>query len=274
MQSSGVCLISPMTSNSFQPSEQTEISCARRTLLPEGTAERAFGFGIARNGVSAVACRTFTQAHVPLKRLLPCASLFSNDQYNLSTARIMTSIIDEQFTKALNAAYKLYQEDRLLECQKAALDLLEDDVIPRYHRMKVLILLASILGDWEEANQCRVDAWALYNLVRRWHPVGNNLTADESLDQILVQLREVDSALEEGAPEEWTLAEVQESVEIVIHNAEDDIEATRQELEVFNMAEDAAANTKAKLDVVKPTESAGLTLPVAAKPRKVSVRDK
>jgi hypothetical protein len=58
----------------------------------------------------------------------------------------MTSIIDKQFTKALNAAYKLYHEDRLLECQKAALDLLEDYTMPRYHRMKVLMLLASILG--------------------------------------------------------------------------------------------------------------------------------
>jgi hypothetical protein len=171
----------------------------------------------------------------------------------------MTSIIDEQFTKALNAAYTLYHDDRLQECQKAALDLLEDDVMPRYHRMKVLLLLASILGDWKEANQCRVDAWALYNLVRRWHPVGNNLTADESLEEILVQLREVDCALEEDAPEEWTLAEVQESVEIVIPNAEDDIEATREQLEDFNMVEDDTANAKAKLDVVKPTESAGLT---------------
>jgi hypothetical protein len=165
----------------------------------------------------------------------------------------MTSIIDRQFTKALNAAYKLYHEDRLLECQKAALDLLEDYAMPRYHRMKVLMLLASILGDWEEANQCRIDAWALYRLVRRWHPVGNSLITNEALDQILVQLREVDSALEEDAPEEWTLAEVQESVEIVIPNAEDDIEATREELEVFNMAEENTANAEAKLDVVRPT---------------------
>lgn len=124
----------------------------------------------------------------------------------------MTSIIDKQFTKALNAAYNLYHDDRLLE----------DDVMPRYHRMKVLILLASILGDWEEANQCRVDAWALYNLVRRWHPVGKDLIADKALDEILVQIREVDSALEEDAP--------QESAEIVVHNAEDDIEATRRSL--------------------------------------------
>jgi hypothetical protein len=171
----------------------------------------------------------------------------------------MTSIIHEQFTKALNAAFKLYHEDRLIECQEAALDLLEDYAMPRYHRIKVLMLLASILGDWEEADQCRIDAWALYRLVRRWHTVGNDLIADEALDEILVQLREVDSALEEDAPEEWRLAEVQESVEIVIPNAEDDIEATREGLEVFNMVEDDTANAKAKLDVLKPTKSAGLT---------------
>lgn len=171
----------------------------------------------------------------------------------------MTSIIDEQFTKALNAACKLYQDDRLQECQKAALDLLEDDAMGRYHRMKVLILLAATLGDWEEANQCRDDAWALYNLVRRWHPVGNDLDVDKALDEILVELRDVDSALEEDAPEERTVAEVRESLEIVVHNAEDDIEATRKELEVLNMAEDDTANAKAELDVVKPTESAALT---------------
>jgi hypothetical protein len=199
---------------------------------------------------------------------------FINHQYNYQTVRIMTSVIDKQFTKALNAAYKLYHEDRLLECQKAALDLLEDYAMPRYHRIKVLMLLATILGDWEEANQCRIDAWALYRLVRRWHTVGNDLIADEALDQILVHLGEVDSALEEDAPEEWTLAEVQESVEIVIHNVEDDIEATREEFEDFNMDEDDTANSEVKLDAVKPTEPAGLTLPVVAKPRKVSVRNK
>ncbi|KAF9693917.1 hypothetical protein EKO04_008348 [Ascochyta lentis] len=86
------------------------------------------------------------------------------------------------------------------------------------------------------------------------------MTADESLDDILVQLREFDGTLEEDAPEEWTLAEVQESVEIVVHNAEDDIEATMEELEVFNMAEDSTANAKDELDVAKPTESAALTL--------------
>jgi hypothetical protein len=48
-------------------------------------------------------------------------------------------------------------------------------------------------------------------------------------------------------------------VEIVIPNTENDIEATREELEVFNMVEDDTANAKAKLDMVKPTESAGLT---------------
>lgn len=195
----------------------------------------------------------------------------------------MTSTIDEQFTNALNAAFNLYHEERLVECQKAASDLLANSAIPRYHRMKVLILLASILGDWEEANECRVDAWALYNIVRRWHPVGNDSTADESLDEILVQLREVDSALEEDedAPK-WTLGEEQESVEIVDPNAEDDIEATRQELEVLNMAEDDIEVTEeelevsnmAGLDVVKPTRAAALTLPVTAKPREVSVRDK
>ncbi|KAH6639541.1 hypothetical protein C7974DRAFT_134116 [Boeremia exigua] len=170
----------------------------------------------------------------------------------------MRSTIDDQFCDALDAAYKLYNEDRLLECQRAAIDILEDAAIPRYHRMKVLILLASILGDWEEANQCREDAWALYNLVRRWRPAGNDLEVDKALDEILVQLEDLDNALEEDAPEEWSLAEVQESVEDVIHNAEDDIETTREQLEVLNMAEDETADAETE---VKPTKPAALTFP-------------
>jgi hypothetical protein len=59
----------------------------------------------------------------------------------------MTSTIDEYFTKALNAAYKLYYKDRLLDCREVALDLLRDDALLRVHRKKVLMLLASILDD-------------------------------------------------------------------------------------------------------------------------------
>lgn len=141
----------------------------------------------------------------------------------------MTSTIDKQFTKALNAAYKLYHEDRLLGSK------------PRYQRIKVPMLFAAILGDWEEANKCRVDAWALSNLVRRWHPVGNKLIVDEALDEMLVRFREVDSALEEDAPEERTLAEGQGSVKIVVHDAEDDIKATRDELKGQNGKDDFEA---------------------------------
>lgn len=39
------------------------------------------------------------------------------------------------------------------------------------------------------------------------------------------------------------------------------------------MAEDDTANAEAELDVVKPMQSAALTLLIAAKLRKVSVRD-
>jgi hypothetical protein len=45
------------------------------------------------------------------------------------------------------------------------LDLLADDAIPRYHRIRKLILLDLILGDWNKANECRIYAWALYELV-------------------------------------------------------------------------------------------------------------
>lgn len=62
------------------------------------------------------------------------------------TRPTMTGLIDKQFTEALNKAYELYEGDHLEECQQAAINLLEDDAILRYHHIKTLILLATILG--------------------------------------------------------------------------------------------------------------------------------
>lgn len=59
----------------------------------------------------------------------------------------MTSLIDKQFTEALNKAYELYKGDYLEECQQAAINLLEDDAILRYHHIKTLILLKKSLDN-------------------------------------------------------------------------------------------------------------------------------
>jgi hypothetical protein len=88
-----------------------------------------------------------------------------------------------------------------VECQEQALDLLADDAIPRYHRIRKLILLDLILGDWNKANECRIYAWALYELVLRWHSTGSNPTADAYLNEIRNELDDLDNALKADAPE-------------------------------------------------------------------------
>jgi hypothetical protein len=44
--------------------------------------------------------------------------------------------------------------------------------------MKTLLLLAAVLDDWYQANECRQDADALWRIVRRWHPEGENEAID------------------------------------------------------------------------------------------------
>jgi hypothetical protein len=75
--------------------------------------------------------------------------------------------------------------------------LLADRTIPRFHRMKALILLASTLGDWEEANDCHVEAETMWRMTRRWLPVGNDLELDEFMADLRESLDEVGGVLEQ-----------------------------------------------------------------------------
>ena len=44
--------------------------------------------------------------------------------------------------------------------------------IPRYHRMRTLLLLGSTVGDWDEAHEYWENAETLGRIVRRWRPAG------------------------------------------------------------------------------------------------------
>ena len=68
---------------------------------------------------------------------------------------------DQEYTKAINDLIKLYDEDRLDKCAQGAEELLEDYGMPRYHRMKLLVLLANTYADWEPAEPLVVRAEAL-----------------------------------------------------------------------------------------------------------------
>jgi hypothetical protein len=95
--------------------------------------------------------------------------------------------IDQHFTDGFNHAHDLFLADRLEECEAAAFALLREETIPRYHKMRTLILLGTIVGDWNEAHRYHVAAEAMWRYVRRYHPVG----ADEGVERAIAELREL-----------------------------------------------------------------------------------
>lgn len=114
----------------------------------------------------------------------------------------MSSIIDRAFSRAYNEAAELYDNDELEKCVEKANELLADGAAPRYHRMKTWILLAYVLGDWNDANDCFVKAESLWQIVRRWHTVGEDAKVDRSLEDIQVALVELKEILEADKPPE------------------------------------------------------------------------
>ena len=125
----------------------------------------------------------------------------------------ITKSVDEAFTKAFNEANQHYEEDRLDECITQARALLADTAIPRYHRMRTLVLLGSCLGDWYEANSCCTQAEALWRIVRRWHPAGDNKNIDTAMTDIRESIDELEEALQEDLePERDVEGEVEAAV--------------------------------------------------------------
>jgi hypothetical protein len=54
---------------------------------------------------------------------------------------IPTDAINGAFSAAFAKVEKLYDEDKLDECMDAAWELLQDSAMPRYHRMRTLLLV-------------------------------------------------------------------------------------------------------------------------------------
>ncbi|KAI4920568.1 hypothetical protein J4E85_009335 [Alternaria conjuncta] len=113
--------------------------------------------------------------------------------------------IDKSFTKALNEAGELYNNDRLDECIEKTRALLADDAIPRYHRMKALLLLASTLGNWLDASNCHAEAEILWRVVRRWNPEGEDAVLDRHMDELREHIDDVDAALVRTEPDDYYL---------------------------------------------------------------------
>ncbi|KFZ16758.1 hypothetical protein V502_04924 [Pseudogymnoascus sp. VKM F-4520 (FW-2644)] len=93
------------------------------------------------------------------------------------------------FGRAYNKVLQLYNEDdKEEECIAAAQNLLEDPDLPRYHRIKTLVLLGSSLNEWDETETCRLEAERLWEQARRHCAQLDNPDAPRALAKLSVDL--------------------------------------------------------------------------------------
>ncbi|KAI4661634.1 uncharacterized protein J4E78_004423, partial [Alternaria triticimaculans] len=59
-----------------------------------------------------------------------------------------------------------------------------------------LLLLASTLGDWDDANNCHAEAEILWRVVRRWNPEGEDAVLDTYMDDVREHIDDVRGDLE------------------------------------------------------------------------------
>lgn len=112
------------------------------------------------------------------------------------------SILDE-YAAAYNVAWEAYKADRLEECESKLRELLDDVALPTYRRIKSMVLLGSIQGDWWEAYKYYLAATAQWKVIRGWCPEGDS-EFDEPLADLRESLEDLDRVLKEEDPVEYS----------------------------------------------------------------------
>jgi hypothetical protein len=141
-------------------------------------------------------------------------SQFYTNTNTTSTIKMANdSVPDRAFTEALNELNKYYEDDELDTCVEKARELLQDIDLPRYHRIRTLVLCGSAVEygcsspcldkclplhrDWREGRCCCLEADTLWRLVRHLHPAGENEKNDAALDELRDYILELRAALDE-----------------------------------------------------------------------------
>ncbi|THX40587.1 hypothetical protein D6D10_03364 [Aureobasidium pullulans] len=100
-----------------------------------------------------------------------------------------------------------YKQD--YEDAKAAIDagdptvcdkLLTDTELPRYYRIKTLVLLASASKEWRQKEDLRLRAEHIWSESRTLHPTGQNNTTDSVLSELRDLLNTLKTSQAETAP--------------------------------------------------------------------------
>ncbi|KAI4719890.1 hypothetical protein E4T48_03880 [Aureobasidium sp. EXF-10727] len=109
-------------------------------------------------------------------------------------------------------------DDGLATCES----LLTDPELPRYYRIKTLILLASANKAWRQKEDLRLRAEHTWNESRKLHPQGQNETTDSVLAELRASLDELKTEQTETMPQV---------------NYEDELSAALAETEIEDLAD-------------------------------------
>ncbi|KAK5693430.1 hypothetical protein LTR97_009999 [Elasticomyces elasticus] len=112
-----------------------------------------------------------------------------------------TDRASERFDRVFAELHQLSEDDKIVECVELAQDLLEENDIARYHRIKVLIMLSSCASDWRDAEACRLEAEQLWSFSRDYHPPGENAFVDGALAHLHLCLDSFNEVLQKEKPE-------------------------------------------------------------------------
>ncbi|KAK3634021.1 hypothetical protein LTR56_015489 [Elasticomyces elasticus] len=106
--------------------------------------------------------------------------------------------LSDSFDRRYNEIFDLYeagdQNDRVLE---EADKMLHDSWLPRYHRIKLYLLIAAVLDDWEECGKLIDKSEMLWRMARSVIPPGTSQDSEEALAELRESIDSVREAHEE-----------------------------------------------------------------------------
>lgn len=111
-----------------------------------------------------------------------------------------TAQTSQTFAQALNQLLGFYEAEELQKCADGAQDLLDDPALPRYHRIKTLVLLAHCLDEYADILDCSWEAERLYLVARDAFPSGEDAPSNEALLELRTSLDELKKYLLDVAP--------------------------------------------------------------------------
>ncbi|KAK0837141.1 hypothetical protein LTR03_013044 [Friedmanniomyces endolithicus] len=166
------------------------------------------------------------------------------------------------YSRKFNAALWFYDRNQLNECAESARDLLDDPGLPRYHRMKTLILLASITG-WHDAEECRIEAEQFWRGARVQYS-SPTFDEEEALTELRTQLDALKAAQDYelfAGPPGWVDDERDlDASHAESEDNEEDLDASPSDMEVEEAARaEGVEESRSALDMAMPVAQATAT---------------